>query len=125
MQSSSHYNFVLAGKVNDLNFHKCAAALKFLKQDNPKTVKIEILQFFETQWEEYLRKIQTEKKGNFYFHKQSPLIFYNENIYIGDAEVFTEWVLNEFRYLDKTSSVIYKKKANDTFKQLIENTPGR
>ncbi len=39
--------------------------------------------------------------------------------------MFTEWVLNEFRYLDKTSSVIYKKKANDTFKNLIENTPGR
>jgi hypothetical protein len=66
-----------------------------------------------------------EKKGNFYHHKASPLIYYNDNVYIGDSEIFTDWVLNEFRYLDKTSMVIYKKKANDTFKQLIENTPGR
>ena len=36
-----------------------------------------------------------------------------------------EWVLNEFRYLDKSSMIIYKKKANDAIKQLIDNTPGR
>jgi hypothetical protein len=35
------------------------------------------------------------------------------------------WVLNEFRYLDKSSMIIYKKKANDAIKQLIDNTPGR
>jgi len=58
-----------------------------------------------------------EKKGHFYHHKQSPLIFYNDSEYVGDAEVFQEWVLNEFRYTDKTSDLIYKKKANDTFKQ--------
>ncbi len=36
-----------------------------------------------------------------------------------------EWVLCEFRYLDKSSMIIYKKKANDSMKNLIENTPGR
>lgn len=125
MNSSSTYKFVLAGKVNDPIFHKCHACLKFLEQDNPKTVEVEVLPFFETQWEEYLKKIQVEKKGSFYHHKQSPLIFYNDNCYIGDGDVFTDWVLNEFRYLDKTSPVIYKKKAADTYKNLIENTPGR
>jgi len=33
--------------------------------------------------------------------------------------------LNEFRYLDKSSQLIYKKKAHDTYKNLIENTQGR
>lgn len=66
MNSGGNYNFVLAGKVTDPNFHKCLACLKFLEQDNPKTVTVEILQFFETQWEEYLKKIQSEKKGSFY-----------------------------------------------------------
>ena len=125
MNSASFYNFVVAGKVNDPSFHKCIAALKFLKKDNPKSVDVTIFQFFETQWEEYLRKIKIEKKGHFYHHKQSPLVFFNDTEYIGDAETFQEWVLNEFRYTDKTSDVIYKKKANDSFKQLIENTPGR
>ena len=52
-------------------------------------------------------------------------MFYNDNCYIGDADVFQDWALNEFRYLDKSSNLIYKKKAHDTYKNLIENTPGR
>lgn len=119
------YAFVVAGKVNDPNFHKCVAAVKYLEQDNPGKVTVEVLQFFETQWDEYLKKVQTEKKGSFFTHKPSPLIFYNDNRYIGDCDAFTEWVLNEFRYMDKSSNLIYKKKAHDTYKNLIENTPGR
>ena len=46
--NSSSYHFVLAGKVNDPNYHKCAQALKFLEQDRPKEVTIELLPFFET-----------------------------------------------------------------------------
>jgi len=119
------YRFVLAGKANDPAFHKCFSALKYLEQEKPKEVNVVVHQFFETQWEEYLKKIQLEKKGPFFHHKTSPLVFYNESLYIGDGDAFNEWVLNEFRYLDKTNPVIYKKKANDTFKNLIENTPGR
>lgn len=36
-----------------------------------------------------------------------------------------EWVLCEFRYLDKSSMIIYKKKANDAMKNAIESTAGR
>ena len=72
-----------------------------------------------------MKKIQVEKKDSFFHHKISPLVFFNDNCYIGDGDAFNDWVLNEFRYLDKTNPVIYKKKANDTFKNLIENTPGR
>lgn len=122
---TSEYRFVLAGKANDPAFHKCAAALKYLEQDRPKEISVIVLQFFETQWEEYLKRVQVEKKGYFFHHKSSPLVYFNDTNYIGDGDAFTEWVLNEFRYLDKTNPVIYKKKANDTFKNLIENTPGR
>jgi hypothetical protein len=115
----------LAGKINDPGFHKCFSALKFLESDRPKEVTVTVLTFFETQWEEYLKKVQTEKKGLFFHHKVSPLIFYNEIKYIGDCDQFTDWVLNEFRYLDKTSPVIYKKKAVDGMKSLIENTASR
>lgn len=123
--ATADYSFVVAGKMNDPNFHKCVAALKFLESDNAGRVKVEVLQFFETQWDEYLKKVQTEKKGAFFAHKPSPLIFYNDNIYVGDSEAFQDWVLNEFRYMDKSSNLIYKKKAHDTYKNMIENTPGR
>jgi hypothetical protein len=36
-----------------------------------------------------------------------------------------EWVLNEFRYIDNSSMIIYKKKATDAMKNVIDNTPGR
>ena len=72
-----------------------------------------------------MRKLQNDKKGKFYTHKQSPLVYYNDNVYVGDADQFNEFVLTEFRYIDKTNMVIYQKKATDAMRQLIENTPGR
>ena len=120
------YNFVLAGRLNDPIFHKCIACLKHLEEEKPKEVKVEVLQFFETQWEEYLNRLQIEKKGPFFNHKaSSPIVYYNDCVYVGDGETFLEWALNEFRYVDTTSMLIYKKKAADAFKTLIENTPGR
>ena len=55
--SKPAYSFVLAGKVNDPIFHKCLACLKHLEKERPKEVKLEVLQFFETQWEEYLKSV--------------------------------------------------------------------
>lgn len=44
---SATYRITLAGKVNDPNFHKCHACLKYLEQEYP-TVSIIVHQFFET-----------------------------------------------------------------------------
>ena len=126
MEGTTVYNCVLAGKINDPMFHKCLACLKYLEKERPKEVKVEVLQFFETQWEEYLHSIQIEKKGPFFNHKaSSPIVFYNDLVYVGDAETFLEWALNEFRYVDSTNPMIYKKKSTDAYRALIENTPGR
>ena len=120
------YSFVLAGKLTDPLFHKCAACLRHIELERPKQVKVEIIQFFETQWEEFLHKLQIEKKGPFFNHKASaPIVYFNDVVYIGDGETFLEWALNEFRYTDNTSLLIYKKRATDAFRTLIENTAGR
>lgn len=119
------YSIVLAGKISDPDFHKCHSCVKYLEQAYPGQVVIMVHQFFETQWEEYLKKLQNEKKGLFFQHKHSPIVYVNESIYIGDCEAFMEWVLCEFRYLDKSSMIIYKKKAHDSMKNLIDSTPGR
>jgi hypothetical protein len=100
--------------------------LKALQEQRPKEVKFEVLQFFETQWEEYLGAIQLEKKGPFFHHKPSaPIVFMNDVVYIGDSETFLDWALNEFRYVDQTSAIINKKRASDAYRALIDNTPGR
>jgi len=124
--TAAAYNFVLAGKVNDAAFHKCWECLKHLQEERPKQVKFEVLQFFETQWEEYLSKLQVEKKGPFFNHKaSSPIIFYNDVVYIGDAETFLDWALSEFRYVDSSKDMLYKKRASDAMRQLIDNNPNR
>ena len=126
VSTAAAYNFFLAGKVNDSAFHKCWECLKHLQDERPKEVKFEVLQFFETQWEEYLSKLQVEKKGPFFNHKaSSPIIFYNDVVYIGDAETFLDWALSEFRYVDSSKDMIYKKRASDAMRQLIDNNPNR
>ena len=56
----------VAGKIQDAAFHKCVAAAKYLQDQNPEFVSIECLQFFETQWEEYIKKTANKLKGVFY-----------------------------------------------------------
>ena len=36
-----------------------------------------------------------------------------------------EWAIQEFRYIDNTSKMIYKKMATDAYKNCINDTPGR
>ena len=99
--------------------------MQHLEKERPKEVKVTVNQFFETQWEEYLHNLQIEKKGPFFNHKaSSPIVFYNDNIYVGDGETFLEWALNEFRYSD-SAIIIYKKRATDAQRTIIESTPGR
>lgn len=36
-----------------------------------------------------------------------------------------EWVLQEFRYMDKTNALIYRKLAFDAQKAIINDSPGK
>jgi hypothetical protein len=116
------YSITLAGKITDAAFYKAKACCKYLENEYPKNVKVEILCFFETQWEEYLKRIQNEKKGVFFMHKGTTILFYNETNYIGDGDAFTDFVLNEFRYIDKSSPIIYRKQATDAMKKMVEKS---
>ena len=49
----------------------------------------------------------------------------NNSQFIGSMDSFLEWAIQEFRYIDNTSKMIYKKMATDAYKNVINNTPGR
>ena len=117
------YHLTLAGIVSDPAYHKCLTCIKELQ--NKGKVTSTFLQFFPTQWDDYLKNIQNELKGNFYQHKGSPLVILNGNVYLGGEDSFVEWALQTFRYTDSTSTMIYKKLAGDCYKNAINNTPGR
>lgn len=88
-------------------------------------IQSSVLQFFPTQWNNYLSNTQNLLKGPFYHHRSSPLVFVNGSTYIGGLDQFMEWALNEFRYTDKSSILIYRKAAGDAHRSVINDTPGR
>ena len=101
-------SITLGGKLGDAGFEQCRLALESISKTHPE-ISITINSFFETQWEEYLTYTKSIKGGDFYFHKGSPLTFYNENIYIGDLQPFLKWAQLKLRYFDHRSD--YKKQS--------------
>ena len=65
-QNAAPVKITVAGKISDPAFHKCVAAVKYLQEANPGAVTGECLHFFETQWEEYIKKTANRLKGIFY-----------------------------------------------------------
>jgi len=85
---------------------------------------VNIFEFFETQWEQYINKLQKAKKGKFYSHKGSYIVFVNDSTYVGKIEEFMQWALR-YWYQDFTKVIIYKRKAELAIKKAINETPGR
>ena len=112
----------VAGKMNDSAFHKCVAAVKYLSQEHPGVVTAEFLSFFETQWEEYIKKTANKLKGIFYQHSGSHIIILNDSEYVGTAEQFTHYLLTNFSYMDNSMSVVYDRLAVNTFKRAINTS---
>ena len=77
--NSGSYHITLAGVVSDEGYHTCAACIKELEAKYEDRVTSTQKTFFSAQWDCYLKKLQNEKKGLFYEHKKSPIIFVNGN----------------------------------------------
>ena len=85
----------------------------------------ECLQFFETQWEEYIKNIAKKLKGVFYQHSGSHLILLNDTEYVGNAEQFATYLLHRFAYMDNSMSIVYERLAANTFKKMINSSKTR
>jgi hypothetical protein len=125
MLASGSYHIILAGIISDEDYHACIQCIKELKTKYPTRISSTELAFFPTQWDQYLKQLQTQLKGEFYIHRGSPIAFVNGCQYIGGKVSFLEWALQEFRYTDSSSNLIYKKLASDAYRNAINNTPGR
>ena len=108
---------------------KCFTCARQLKNTHPEIVsfdeKADFNCLFQAQWDNYMKNLQNSKKGDFYNHKGNLIVFLNNSQYIGSIDNFMEWAIQEFRYIDNTSKMIYKKMANDAYKNCINNSPGR
>ena len=57
----------VAGIIDCPQFHK-AKAIALNIEHGHKNVRVECLQFFETQWEQFLKRTANMLQGNFYNH---------------------------------------------------------
>lgn len=119
VEEKAPVKIIVAGKITDAYFHKCVTAARYLERENPGVVTTECLQFFETQWEEFLKKTANRLKGVFYQHSGNHLIYLNDGEYIGNSEKFATYALHNFAYMDNSNMMIYEKKASDSFKKMI------
>lgn len=110
----------VAGAIKDYNFQMMKTAALYIKRESEDpTLQVEILEFFESQWEQYMKDLKQEKKGKFYIHKGYHIAFINDDEYIGDSNEFMRWALINHRYFDTTKILIYKNRAKLAMKKAI------
>ena len=124
MQSQNQ--IVVAG-INSADLHRCFTCANQLHAQYPDRVaEPTLITLFPAQWDLYMKKLTNQKKGNFYSHRGNIIVYLAENdMYIGGSENFKEWALQEYRYVDNTVNLIYKKQASDAYKKTIHDTEGR
>ena len=101
----------------------CARQLAQMYPDQIESYKVDV--FFPDPWTHYIRKLQTEKMGPFFKHKDYLIVYLNDDIYIGGADNFLEWALQKFKYVDKTNQLLYKKQATNEIRKMYNSTKGR
>ena len=114
----------MAGKKNDPYFMQCKTALATIKAKKPGIEVVE-LSYFETEWEEYLKRIQKTLGGRFMYHRKSPLIFLNSSEYIGADQEFLVWAEEHFDYHDTTKIVFYNKRCQELLRKTMTENPAR
>lgn len=119
MESSKQVKITVAGKLDDPHFHKCWQVAQKLEEEFYGEVTIECHHFFETQWEEYLKKTANKLKNDFYSHKESPLVFINDKDYIGDSEKFMEWALLTYKVRDDVGKKVFEDAAKTFYTKAI------
>lgn len=80
------------------------------------------MEFFETQWNQFLSTTAKRLKGVFYEHSASPLIFLNDCEYVGDGEAFAKWALHNFNHKDDGRFTEYEACAAESLRTKINKS---
>lgn len=128
--AASAYKIIITGTITPgiMKAHACARELKEKQPD--QVLDYTMTTLFTAQWDLHLKELQNLKKGEFYHHKGHSLVVYLEHsngqtTFIGGCESFLEWALQQFRYTDTTSNIIYKNLSSNAYKAALHQTEGR
>lgn len=118
-------HITVAGITADPKFQRSRVIAQDLCEKHPERVQICVMEFFECQWEQFLKKTANCFKGVFYNHSSSPLIYLNEKEYVGDGDAFQTWALHNFNHKDGARQSDYEKMASDAIKDKINCSKSR
>ena len=130
VDSQAKTKICVAGMYDCPNFAQSMATANEISERSFGKVEVCFYQFFQTQWEEHLRKTASSKKGHYYDHKASPLVTINDDPmayavggeYLGSNEQFLSYALNNFNYLDNRAFEEYIKIAADNYRDKINHS---
>ena len=112
-------HITVAGKTDDPSFQRSRCIAQALCDLYPDRIQISVMEFFECQWNQFVKSTANKLKGVFYNHSESPLVFLNETEYVGDGDAFLTWALHNFNYKDELRFSDYQRMALESFKEKI------
>ena len=65
------------------------------------------------------------KKGDFFDHRGSPIVYLNDSEYIGGGDAFGKWALINFHYQDACNMKYYEDLAMNSIRHKVNTTHGR
>ena len=98
--------------------------MAFIKKINP-LVQVEEHSFFQTDWQEYITQIQKAKAGKFQFHSKSPLVYLDNDQYIGGSREFMTFAEEEFHYQEQGSFEMYCDRTQELLRKITFENPFR
>eukprot|EP00500_Bicosoecida_sp_ms1_P002294 CAMPEP_0203811294 /NCGR_PEP_ID=MMETSP0115-20131106/3475_1 /ASSEMBLY_ACC=CAM_ASM_000227 /TAXON_ID=33651 /ORGANISM="Bicosoecid sp, Strain ms1" /LENGTH=622 /DNA_ID=CAMNT_0050720115 /DNA_START=29 /DNA_END=1897 /DNA_ORIENTATION=- len=113
--------FVIAGKIDDKEFHQARVVARHLASENAH-VTVEVQEFTESDWEEYIRRKAKELGGDAYAHRLSPLVYYNRVNYIGLGSDFLAFVARVFNYVTRPNNVLYTRMAHRAYRDFLDGS---
>lgn len=84
-------------------------------------VSVEVQEFVEADWEEYIRRKAKELGGDAYGHRLSPLVYYNKVNYIGLASDFLSFCARAFDYVTRPNTVLYTRMAHRAYREYLDS----
>lgn len=115
----------IAGKIDCPHFQRAQLIGNALALKHPDLVSVTVMQFFETQWDQYLKQTANKFKGVFYEHSLSPLVYTGDCDYIGNGDDFVTWALHNHSYHDDFTAMHFQKLAAEAIKDKINRSKTR
>lgn len=119
MSESKTYAITVAGRINDAAYHQARVLARFLSQENSNVTATPVA-LTESEWEEYSRKKGKLLGGDAFGHRISPMVFYNDSVYIGRTNELVAWMKRNFNVAARTNSVLYNRMANRAYAKYID-----